>query len=134
MRRRWRGSRDNNYGRSPARQRESRHLKPQIAYKIAATREAIEKAFGPKVGELFVPNPTVREYAAVVRFPSDKVVGSGAVNRSLKKLNAIEGAILFIARDLTVEARQVAQANRCDVVTRTEFGWTDAAYQTARQR
>ena len=109
-------------------------MKPQIAYKISASRDAIEKVFGPKVGELFVLNPTVTEYAVVLRFPGEKVVISGELERALRKVSPASGTILVIAREMTLESRQVAHTAGCDVITKSEFGWTDAAYQAIRQR
>jgi hypothetical protein len=101
---------------------------------VPAKREGIEKAFGPKVGKLFVRNPSVVEYAVVLRFLGTKVIASGEIKRALKKLGMPKGAILVIARDLTKEAREAAIEMRCDVISEREFGWTDASYQNIRQR
>jgi hypothetical protein len=109
-------------------------LKPHIVHDVPATREAIERKFGPRVGELFVANPSISEYKTVLLFPNTKVVVSGEIVRALKKISSRVGAILVIARDLTKEARESAIAARCDIMSDKEFGWTDASYQAIRQR
>jgi hypothetical protein len=81
-------------------------LKPHIARDVPATREAIDRTFGLRIGQLFVANPAVSEYKAVLLFPNTKVVVSG----------------------------EVAIAAQCDIISEKEFGWTDASYQAIRQR
>jgi hypothetical protein len=109
-------------------------LKPHIARDVPATREAINRTFGLRIGQLFVANPAVSEYKAVLLFPNTKVVVSGEVARALKKVSNQAGAILVIAKDLTKEARECAIAAQCDIISEKEFGWTDASYQAIRQR
>ena len=109
-------------------------MKPQIAHDVPATREAIERTFGPRVGKLFVANPAVSEYKTVLLFPNTKVIVSGEVARALKKVSGRVGAILVIAKDLTKEARESAIAAQCDIISEKQFGWTDASYQAIRQR
>ncbi len=109
-------------------------MKPRIAYRVPATREAVEKAFGPQSGALFVPNPLVAAYAVVLRFPGTKVIVSGEIDRALRRVASDLGPILVIARDLTVEARHAAAEAGCDVITAGEFGWTDASYGDIRRR
>jgi hypothetical protein len=109
-------------------------LNPRIAHDVPATREAVERAFGPRIGKLFVANPAIAEYKTVLLFPNTKVVVSGEVARALKKVSSRAGAILVIAKDLTKEARECAIAAQCDIISEKEFGWTDASYQAIRQR
>lgn len=108
-------------------------MKAQFIYKLKATREAIEKAFGQKIGNQFVVNPLVPEYATALRFPDHKVIGSGEILRALRKVSFESGSVLIIAQDLTMEARRIAIENICDVITEREFGWTDISYQNIRQ-
>ena len=109
-------------------------MNPHIAHDVPATREAIERTFGPRVGKLFVANPAISEYKTVLLFPNTKVVVSGEVARALRKVRSRVGAILVIAKDLTKEARESAIAAKCDIISEREFGWTDASYQAIRQR
>jgi hypothetical protein len=109
-------------------------LKPKIAHGVAATQEAIERVFGPRIGKLFVANPAVSDYKTVLLFPNTKVIVSGEVARALNKVSGRAGAILVIAKDLTKEAREYAIAAQCDIISEKEFGWTDASYQAIRQR
>ena len=109
------------------------NMKPHVVHNLPATREAIEKAFGQKVGDLFVANPLVSEYAAVLRFPDVKVLISGDLRRALRKVQGTSGPLLIIARDATVEARRLAADARYDLLTKGEFGWTDESYNEIRQ-
>lgn len=108
-------------------------MKPQIVHKMRATRDAVEKVFGPKIGALFVSSPKVGEYAIVLRFPDTKVILGGQVVRALRKVTASPGPLLIIAKDMTAEARNAAADAGCDVLTQREFGWTDASYQRILQ-
>jgi hypothetical protein len=103
-------------------------LRPTIARKVSADRATIEKIIGPKLGKRFTVNPAVAEYAFVLRFPTDGVVTSRAVAQTLKKLPKARGATLIVGYDFTVEARQMAAMESCDLVSASEFGWTDARY------
>ena len=109
-------------------------MNPHIAHNVPATREAIERTFGPRSGKLFVANPAVAEYQTVLAFSNTKVVVSGDVTRALRKVGGPLGAILVIAKDLTKEAREAALAAQCDIISEREFGWTDASFRAIRQR
>ena len=107
-------------------------VKPHVVLNLPATREAIAKAFGPKVEELFVPNPSVTQYGVAMCFPDVKTIVSGELRRALHKAEGVSGPILIVARDLTVEARRIAAEAGRDLITRHEFGWTDEIYNEIR--
>ncbi len=109
-------------------------VKPHIVHDLPATREAIGKAFGQKVAELYVPNPLVSMYVVALRFPDVKVIVSGEVRRALRKVGDASGPALVVAHDLTTEARRIAADAGCDLITRSEFGWTDESYTEIRQK
>jgi hypothetical protein len=103
-------------------------LKPTILRKVSTDPAAMAEVIGPKFGSRFFPNPDVAEYAIVIKFPSNGVVSGRAVAKALKKLSEPKGPILLAGYDFTVEARQMAQTEACDLVSMAEFGWTDALY------
>lgn len=109
-------------------------LKPTIRTEIPADSEAVTKTIGPMFGKLCIPNPKVTKYAFVLQFPSDGVVTSRALAHAIKKLPDPRGSVLIAANDLTVEARKMAEPEFCDVVSASEFGWTDAGHTTRMQR
>lgn len=102
-------------------------LKPTVVRHVLAEPAAIAKALGPKLATRFVPNPKLAEYAFVLRFPSG-VVTARAVAQALRKLSEPKGSILLAGDGFTVEARQIARANNCEVVSLSDFCWTDAEY------
>ncbi|HMN71319.1 MAG TPA: hypothetical protein PKA55_05565 [Rhodoblastus sp.] len=109
-------------------------MKPHIVHDLPATREAIGKAFGQKIAELYVPNPLISLYAVALRFPDVKVIVSGEIRRALRKVESASGPVLIVAHDLTTEARRVVVEARCDLMTKQEFGWTDESYTEIRQK
>jgi hypothetical protein len=103
-------------------------LKPTVIRKVSTDPAAMAEAIGPKLGKRFSPNPAVAEYAIFTKFPSSGVVSGRAVAEALKKLSERTGPILLAGYDFTVEARQIAQTEACELVSIAEFGWTDALY------
>jgi hypothetical protein len=103
-------------------------LKPTVIRKVSTDPAAMAKALGPKFGRRISPNQDVAEYAVVIRFPSNGVVSGRAVAKALRKLSERTGPILLAGYDFTVEARQMAQTEACDLISVAEFGWTDALY------
>jgi hypothetical protein len=101
-------------------------LRPTIARQVSTDRATIEKIVGRKLGKQFVRNPLIPVYAFVLRFPTDGTVTK--VAQALRKLPRPRSATLMAAYDFTVEARQLAAAESIDVVSLSEFGWTDASY------
>ena len=63
----------------------------------------------------------------------DEATVKAHLGRMLRKVDSQAGPFLVVAKDLTVEARQVAIEAGCDVVTQREFGWTDASYRSIRR-
>ena len=106
-------------------------LKPVSIRDVEGDPKTQTKVIGPKLGGRFVPNPKVAKYAFVLKFP-DGVVTSRSVSRSLAKLQSPKGPTLIVGIDFTVEARQVAEAATCDLLSEREFGWTDARYAARR--
>lgn len=95
---------------------------------VSADRVTIANAIGPKLGQRFSPNPAVATYAFVLRFPTDGAVTSRDLAHALKKLPEPRGPVLLAACDFTVEASQLARGQACDMVSISEFGWTDERY------
>jgi hypothetical protein len=108
-------------------------LKPSIARNVPADGASMTKVLGPRLGALFAPRHRVVAYAFVLRLPTDGTVTSRALAHALGKLPEPRGAILIAGHDFTVEARQVAAQASCELISVSEFGWTDAAH-AARAR
>jgi hypothetical protein len=108
-------------------------LKPSVFRNVAADVVSLTNVIGPKLGKRFVPNPQVAKYAFVLKF-SDGVVTGRSVARSLAKIQQPRGNTLIVGLDFTLEARQVAEAEACDLLSEREFGWTDARYAARRLR
>ncbi len=111
-------------------------LKPSIIRDVSNDAVSITKALGPKLGKKFVANPNVSKYAFVLRFP-DGVATARAVARAIEKLQSQRGAILIAGDQFTLEARQVAAAEGCDLVCYESANahiWTDALYTCAREQ
>jgi len=106
-------------------------LKPVIIRDVGADPKSLTKVVGPKLGRRLSSNPEVTQYAFVLKFP-DGVVTGRSVRRSLEKMPSPRGSTLMVGTDFTVEARQLAEAAGCDLLSEREFGWTDALY-TARR-
>ncbi len=106
----------------------SMSLKPTVIRNVLSDPAEMAKALGPKFGRRISPNPDVAEYAMVIKFPSNVVVSGRAVAKALSKLSERTGPILLAGYDFTVEARQMAQTEACDLVSMAEFGWADALY------
>jgi hypothetical protein len=98
-----------------------------VARDVLADRANMEKCIGPKLGKRFVSNPAIAKYDFVLRFPTAGVVTGRAMARALKNLSEPRGATLAAGYDFTMEARQMAAAQLCDLVSMIEFGWTDVA-------
>ena len=103
-------------------------LKPTVIRDVSADNATMIKAIGPKLGKMFSPNPKIAKYAYVLQFPLDGVVTSRALAQALKRLPEPRGSTLLAGYDFTVEARNMAQIEACDLISKIEFGWTDALY------
>jgi|SRR5271155_708907 hypothetical protein len=102
-------------------------LKPAVIRDVSADAVSLKKAIGPKLGKQFVANPKVTKYAFVLKFP-DGVVTGRSVAHAVEKIQRPRGPTLIVGYDFTIEARRIAEAEACDLVSMIEFGWTDAAY------
>jgi hypothetical protein len=107
-------------------------LKPAIIREVSADAASMTKAIGPKLGKQFIANPNVAKYAFVLKFPTGVATGR-SVARALQKIQSPRGPTLIAGDRFTVEARQVAAAEGCDLVSMNEFAWTDAEYARARE-
>jgi hypothetical protein len=104
-------------------------LKPATIRDVPADVASMTKAIGPKLGKRFIANPKRGEYAFVLKFP-DGVVTGRSVARALQKIPSPRGPILVAGHSFTIEARQTAEAEGCDLVSMSEFVWTDETYAT----
>src|ERR1700759_5161692 len=110
-------------------------LKSSVIRDVSNDTVSITKALGPKLGKKLVANPNVSKYAFVLRFP-DGVATGRAVARAIQKIQSPRGAILIAGDRFTIEARQIAAAAGCDLVSYESANahvWTDAGYERARE-
>jgi hypothetical protein len=102
-------------------------LKPAIIRDVPADAVSLKRAIGPKLGKLFVASPTVAKYALVLKFP-DGVVTGRSLGRAIEKLACPRGFTLIVGTGFTLEARQIVEAEGYDLLSGSEFVWTDATY------
>lgn len=107
-------------------------LKPTVKRNVSADATSMTEALGPKLGKQFVANPKVATYAFVLKFPSGVATGR-SVARALKKIQSPRGPTLIAGDQFTIEARQIASEEGCDLVSLSEFAWTDATYARTRE-
>ena len=107
-------------------------LKPAVTRDVSADAVSMKKAIGPKLGKRFTANPDVTKYAFVLKFP-DGVATGRSVARALQKIQSPRGPTLIAGDCFTLEARQIAAVEGCDVVSASEFAWTDATYARTRE-
>jgi hypothetical protein len=107
-------------------------LKAIVSRNVVASRAAIEKVVGLRIGALFVANPTISVYAAVLRFSEETVVSENQLVRAVKKLGAYENQILAVGHDFTKEARETAHQLRCDILSEREYGWTESILKSVK--
>lgn len=110
-------------------------LKPAIIRNVSTDVVSMSKALGPKLGKLYVANPNVSKYAFVFKFP-DGVATGRAVARAIQKIQGQPGPTLIAGDQFTLEARQLAAAEGCDLVSyelANAHVWTDARYAKARE-
>jgi hypothetical protein len=107
-------------------------LKPTVIREVSADSATMIKALGPKLGKQFIANPNVATYAFVLNFP-DGVATGRSVARALQKIQSPRGPTLIAGDRFTIEARQTAAAEGCDLVSMNEYAWTDATYARARE-
>jgi hypothetical protein len=110
-------------------------LKPAVIRNMSADAASMTKALGPKLGKQFVANPNVSKYASVLKFPGGVATGR-AVARALQKIQSPRGPTLIAGDQFTIEARQIAAAEGCDLVSIESANahvWTDAEYARARE-
>ncbi|SRR6266702_7910413 len=107
-------------------------LRPAVMRDVSADAASMTKALGPKLGKQFVANPNVAMYAFVLRFP-DGVATGRSIARALQKIRSPRGPILIAGDRFTIEARQIAAGEGCDLVSMNEYAWTDATYARARE-
>jgi hypothetical protein len=105
--------------------------RPIVSRNIPADVASIERIIGSILGARYVPNPGIREYAYVLRFPPSQIITSQHLARVLSKLpNPRDGSVL-VAGEFTIEALAVAVEASCEIVSRADF-WTDASYLFSR--
>jgi hypothetical protein len=107
-------------------------LKPAVIRDVSADAVSMTKAHGPRLGKQFIADPNVAKYAFVLRFP-DGVATGRSVARALQKIQSPRGPTLIAGDRFTIEARQIAAAEGCDLVSMNELAWTDATYARARE-
>lgn len=107
-------------------------LKPAVIRDVSADAASMTKAIGPKLGKHFIANPKVAKYAFVLKFPDDVATGR-SVARALQKIESPRGPTLIAGYCFTIEAREIAAAEGCDLVSLSEFAWMDATYARARE-
>ena len=71
---------------------------------------------------------TVAEPMTVLVFDDDPV-HSGALRKALHKIDGSQESILCVARDFTVEARELADAHQAQILSQTHFGWSDKSHE-----
>ncbi|WP_035614335.1 hypothetical protein [Haloferula sp. BvORR071] len=85
---------------------------------------------------------SLAEFAASLHLPEpttlvvfdDEVVSSGSTRKALRKLSAESGgSALFAARDFTIEARQLIESHGIQIMSQTNFGWSDERYEMIRR-
>ena len=108
-------------------------LKPSVVRDVAGDAATMAKVIGPKLGKRFSTNPRVARDALVFRFPANGVVTGRALTHALQEFPEPRGPILVTGDCFTLEARQIAQAETCDLVSMNDFVWTDAAYVASRE-
>jgi hypothetical protein len=91
-------------------------LKPVVIRDISADAVSMTKALGPRLGKQFMADPNVAKYAFVLRFP-DGVATGRSVARALQKIQSPRGPTLIAGDCFTIEARQMAAAEGCDLVS-----------------
>jgi hypothetical protein len=102
-------------------------LKPSVIVDVPADASSMKKAIGPKLAKEYTANPRVTKYAFVLKFPDGVVTGRSA-SHALSKLPTPRGPTILAGESFTVEAMEVAKAEKCDVIAVHEFFWTDASY------
>ena len=107
-------------------------LKAAVMRDVPADAVTMKKVLGPKLGNRFTGNPDVAKYAFVLKFP-DGVATGRSVARALGKIKGQRGPSLIAGHCFTIEARQIAAAEGCDLVSVNDFAWTDADYAKARE-
>ncbi|SRR5579872_547494 len=110
-------------------------LKPTIMRDVLVDAPTLTKVLGPKLGKQFTANPNVTRYAFVLKFPEGVATGR-SVAHALRKIGTPRGSTLIAGDRFTIEAREVAAAEGCDLVSSESanaFLWTDADYAKARE-
>lgn len=101
-------------------------LKPAVIRDLPADVASLIRAIGSKRGRKFVINPAVAN-AFVVKFP-DGVITGRSLGHALGKIQSPRDPTLIIGTNFTLEARQTADVEGCDLLSGREFVWTDATY------
>jgi hypothetical protein len=110
-------------------------LKPAVMRDVLADTPAMTKVLGPKFGKQFTANPNVARYAFVLKFP-DGVATGRSVSHALRKIKGLSGPTLIAGDRFTLEARQIAAIEGCDLLSIESahaYVWTDATYARARE-
>ena len=92
--------------------------RPIISRNITADVASIERTIGSILGARYVPNPEIKEYAYVLRFPPSQVITSQHLARVLSKLPTPRGGSVLVAGEFTIEARAVAVEASCEIARR----------------
>jgi hypothetical protein len=69
-----------------------------------------------------------------MRSSSSSIVDSAAITRALEKLGAEAGAIVAVAHDFTVEARQLLDERGAIRFNQHDWYWTDASLESVRSK
>jgi hypothetical protein len=56
-------------------------------------------------------------------------VKSSALRKALHRLEGNSEPLLCVGRDFTVEARQLANGQQAQILSQTDFGWTDERHE-----
>src|SRR5439155_12104238 len=59
----------------------------------------------------------------------DDPVHSGALRKALHRIEGSRESILCLARDFTIEARELAASNGAQILSETFFGWSDKGHE-----
>src|SRR5688572_22827631 len=80
----------------------------------------------------FASNLHLAEPITLVVF-DDEVVISSLARKAIRKLPTdSRGSTLFAARDFTIEARQLIESHGAQIMSQTNFCWSDERYETIR--
>ena len=91
------------------------------------TKDKLAKCLPRSLAELS-GGVSLSEPITILAFDDDPV-RSGALQKALHRIEGSRESILCVARDFTVEARELAASHGAEILSQTFFGWSDKGHE-----